>query len=110
MVSSSTARRGAVPRQMVLLAVLSAVAGCHDLPDEPREPSADRGAPGLAAAVPPLAFRQIDEGFEFSCGVTTEDVAYCWGANQVGQLGDGTTTPRLRPRLVAGGLRFRHVS
>ncbi len=42
--------------------------------------------------------------------MTTGDVAYCWGANVVGQLGDGTTTPRLQPTLVKGGLRFRHVS
>lgn len=104
---SSTSRPNAIRRQMVLLTVLSAVAGCHDLPDEPVGPSTDRVA---ATAVQPLVFRQIDEGFNFSCGVTIRDVAYCWGANDVGQLGDGTTTPRLQPRRVAGGLRFRHVS
>lgn len=99
-----------VPRQVVLLAVLSALVGCHDPTDEPVGPSADAVAAGPAAAVQPPAFRQIDEGFDFSCGVTTGDVAYCWGANNVGQLGDGTTTSRPRPRLVVGGLRFRHVS
>jgi alpha-tubulin suppressor-like RCC1 family protein len=45
-----------------------------------------------------------------SCGVTTGDRAYCWGSNDRGQLGDGTTTTRLKPMMVAGGLRFSRVS
>src|SRR6185437_14914251 len=103
-------RSAAVARQMALLAALSALTGCNDLPDQPVGPSAEPVATSPAATVQPLVFRQIDEGFDFSCGVTTGDVAYCWGGNAVGQLGDGTTTPRPQPRLVAGGLRFRNVS
>src|SRR3989442_10298616 len=30
----------------------------------------------------------------------------CWGTNFYGQLGDGTTTQRLVPTSVAGGLTF----
>jgi alpha-tubulin suppressor-like RCC1 family protein len=33
--------------------------------------------------------------------VTTSGAAYCWGANFVGELGDGTTTQRLVPTAVA---------
>jgi alpha-tubulin suppressor-like RCC1 family protein len=32
--------------------------------------------------------------------VTTENRAFCWGNNQGGQLGDGTTTNRLTPIAV----------
>lgn len=39
--------------------------------------------------------------FESSCGVTVNDLTYCWGSNFWGQIGDGTTTPRGSPRLVA---------
>lgn len=49
-------------------------------------------------------------GYGSSCGVTTVDRAYCWGANGRGQLGDGTTTTRLTPVAVSGGLRFSRVS
>jgi alpha-tubulin suppressor-like RCC1 family protein len=56
-----------------------------------------------------IRFRQVSLGPLHSCGITTEDRAYCWGANFGGQLGDGTTTQRPRPVPVAGGLRFRRI-
>jgi alpha-tubulin suppressor-like RCC1 family protein len=37
-------------------------------------------------------------------------VAFCWGANSQGQLGDGTYTDRTMPVRVAGGLRWRQLS
>ena len=45
----------------------------------------------------------------YSCGVTTSGAAYCWGYNFYGNLGDGTTTQRLVPNTVAGGLTFADV-
>jgi alpha-tubulin suppressor-like RCC1 family protein len=45
-----------------------------------------------------------------TCGVTSDDVLYCWGANSAGQLGDGTLADRLTPTAVAGDLRFRQLS
>lgn len=38
-----------------------------------------------------------------SCGITRDEpaVAYCWGSNTNGQLGDGTTTYRPNPVAVA---------
>jgi len=57
-----------------------------------------------------LAFRQVSARGRFhSCGVTTDDVAYCWGTNAFGQLGDGTENDSPQPVPVAGGLRFREV-
>jgi alpha-tubulin suppressor-like RCC1 family protein len=43
----------------------------------------------------------------FSCGLDRGGKAYCWGANNRGQLGIGTTAnSALTPQPVAGGLTF----
>ncbi|CAN5896529.1 hypothetical protein BH24GEM1_BH24GEM1_01920 [soil metagenome] len=57
-----------------------------------------------------LEWRRISAGGHFSCGVTTANVAYCWGSNINGQLGTGTQTNHPKPAAVAGGLRFREIS
>ena len=57
-----------------------------------------------------LTFRNISPGGAHTCGVTTDDEAYCWGSNAEGQIGDRTSTDRPAPVRVAGGLRFREVS
>jgi alpha-tubulin suppressor-like RCC1 family protein len=52
----------------------------------------------------------INTGGNATCGVTTSGVAYCWGNNSLGQLGNGTTTNSTTPIKVAGGLTFSSVS
>jgi alpha-tubulin suppressor-like RCC1 family protein len=50
-----------------------------------------------------LAFRHLGSGgVGHTCGTTAAGVAWCWGYNELGALGDGTTTNRLVPRAVAG--------
>ena len=56
-----------------------------------------------------LAWEQLSGGANYTCGVTTGQRLYCWGSNQYGQLGDGSTTARLTPRAVSGGRSFRQV-
>ena len=50
-----------------------------------------------------LAFRAVQAGTH-GCGVTTDDVAYCWGPNHDGELGGGTTTHRLRTGRGSGAV------
>lgn len=67
---------------------------------------------GVTAFPAPIA-----AGFQFTevgtsghmCGLAS-GVAYCWGANGAGQLGDGSTTDRTTPTLVSGGLTFAHLA
>ena len=37
-------------------------------------------------------------------------MAYCWGANDDGELGDGTMTNHTAPAVVSGGLTFISVT
>ena len=47
---------------------------------------------------------QLAGGINQSLGLTTTGIAYGWGLNDVGQLGDNTTSSRLSPVTVAGGI------
>jgi hypothetical protein len=52
-------------------------------------------------------FRQIAAGYNHTCGVTTDFQAWCWGSNQAGELGAGTTTDWSPvPVAVAGDIGF----
>lgn len=49
----------------------------------------------------------VTTGLMHSCALLNTGTAYCWGGNNVGQLGNGTTTESLTPKLAgaaaAGG-------
>jgi alpha-tubulin suppressor-like RCC1 family protein len=53
-----------------------------------------------------VTFTSISVGWLTTCGLTASGTAYCWGGNQYGQVGDGTTTDRYVPTPVGGGLTF----
>lgn len=54
----------------------------------------------------------VSAGFDHTCGVTVDSVAYCWGSGASGSLGNGSTGDSERPVPVfaAAGTRFRSVS
>ncbi|MGH7653781.1 MAG: RCC1 domain-containing protein [Gemmatimonadaceae bacterium] len=56
-----------------------------------------------------LIFLAVSAGADHSCSLNTGGLAYCWGSNAYGQLGDGTTTSRTKPVVVTGGLRFKSI-
>lgn len=55
-------------------------------------------------------FRAITVGGGQMCGLDADGRAFCWGANQNGELGDDSFVAKLHPSRVAGGLRWRVIS
>jgi alpha-tubulin suppressor-like RCC1 family protein len=47
-----------------------------------------------------LRFLSITTGFNHTCGITTSQVAYCWGSNFRSQLGDATAGNKFVPVRV----------
>jgi len=73
--------------------------------------------PGLAQT--PFALQSISAGAKHACGITADHVAYCWGRNADGELGNpAATTPcpesneacSQKPVRVAGNLAFASIS
>lgn len=56
------------------------------------------------------SYRLIRAGETHTCAITTSDLAFCWGKNDFGKLGDGTSVNRYKPARVMGGLRFAQLS
>jgi hypothetical protein len=71
-------------------------------------PGAVAGAAGGAAQ--PVRYRAVSAGTAFTCAVAADGRLSCWGANDWGQLGDGTTAARALPTPVATTRRFVAVS
>jgi alpha-tubulin suppressor-like RCC1 family protein len=58
-----------------------------------------------------LTFKSVTAGSSHTCGLTTAGVAYCWGSNESGDLGNGTVGGfSATPVPVAGGLTFASLS
>jgi len=47
-----------------------------------------------------LEYTQLTPGGYHTCALRSNGSVWCWGANNMGQLGDGTTTRRLSPRSL----------
>ena len=94
----------------VLLAVI--VVGTLGCREDAESPTGPQSEPALATAqaVAALALRQVSAGTGHTCGVTTDNRAYCWGGNGYGQLGIGSTLDTSGPVAVARGLLFTQVS
>jgi alpha-tubulin suppressor-like RCC1 family protein/uncharacterized protein YjdB len=57
-----------------------------------------------------LTFTALSVGGAHACGLSSAGAAYCWGLNDHGQVGDGSTTSQLTPVPVQGGLAFTSIS
>jgi alpha-tubulin suppressor-like RCC1 family protein len=69
-----------------------------------------RAKPMPVNAPLPGEFKSVTTGSEHTCGIMTDDQVYCWGSNEQGQLGDGTTASRMAPAAISGQIHFASVS
>lgn len=90
---------------VVLVMLSGAVLGCGQDTQPLTGPESPPVLDATAAATA-LVFYQVSAGSVMTCGVTTDQRAYCWGIN----TGDGTNIERLTPVAVAPALRFRQIS
>jgi alpha-tubulin suppressor-like RCC1 family protein len=72
------------------------------------------GAAGASANTPQpvtggLHFTKLTAGGYHACGITSSGAAYCWGGNNNGQLGNGTTTDNATPQPVSGAFAFTAI-
>jgi len=67
--------------------------------------------PAPASVATPVPFTAIASGAAFTCGLGTDSLAYCWGQNTYGMLGDSSSAAgRSSPGPVAGGHHFASLT
>lgn len=57
-----------------------------------------------------VVFTSVSAGQDFTCALDNSNNAYCWGHNNVGQLGNGTMTDSNVPVRVSGNHKFQAIS
>jgi hypothetical protein len=58
-----------------------------------------------------IFWKSLTAGTDHTCGVTADGSAYCWGSNQSGQIGVGSTGGVMAtPAAVSGGRRWGAIS
>lgn len=65
---------------------------------------------GITATATDFPVQTVTAGGFSSCALGPTGLAYCWGANADGQLGDGTTVPKSLPTAVQGGRTYRSIT
>jgi uncharacterized protein YjdB len=68
--------------------------------------------PTFGQTVATVRSARVDQGLSYThstCALVPTGAAYCWGDNVFGDVGDGTTSRRVAPARVAGGVTFSIV-
>ena len=79
-----------------LVAVVACASGCGRWDFDVTEPNGPD-----AAALDPNRVVAVSAGGDLTCILRASGAVWCWGNNNVGQLGDGTTISRFAPAPVA---------
>lgn len=55
-------------------------------------------------------WRAVSAGGASTCGIKNSGKLFCWGVNHRGQVGDGSTTVRAKPVVIAKNSKFKSVN
>jgi alpha-tubulin suppressor-like RCC1 family protein len=83
-------------------------AGTHGVLGSGATAQTDSPVPNRVAA--DIEFSMVSSGPFHNCALTRGGVAYCWGENTDGELGDGTTHDAVAPQRVATNRRFASLA
>jgi alpha-tubulin suppressor-like RCC1 family protein len=92
--------------------LLFGVLACHDNDPGPTGPEAPASeiAGEVTATAALTGWRQVSPGQAHTCGLDADSLAWCWGWNELGQLGIGTTSvSEPHPVRVNSGGRWRDI-
>lgn len=98
---------------LVLLALGAAACGETRLKSAPPPPpmsGGDAATPVIGATIPAPPFLSLVAGGDVSCGIVGEGDLYCWGRNDLGQVGDGSGEQRMLPVPVGKGHKWLAVA
>ncbi len=56
------------------------------------------------------SWMMVSAGVHHTCALTTDSLAFCWGANDAMQLGSGDNNDHVRPNAVGGAHHFARIS
>lgn len=65
--------------------------------------------PPVVEPIPAPVYAALSVGETHACALDEDGRAFCWGANDYGELGDGSTAARSAPTPVGGGHRFATI-
>jgi alpha-tubulin suppressor-like RCC1 family protein len=104
-------------RSLLFLLAPLAIAGCTALSEPTDQGARDRSQLAPAEVFGGGNWTQVAAGYQHTCALDTTGKAWCWGANQYGQLGVLTAgscsevgTCARRPLQVSGGLTFVSIA
>ena len=56
------------------------------------------------------AWKSIDAGEYYTCGIALDDKGYCWGYNYYGQVGDGSNTDTTVPVQISTEAKWKELT